>query len=394
MQYNTLAAQEANFSINYSIGYHTKNTLDKRQYRNISKSPIISLSTNHITKNTNLHLKFSKLEHNKIFLDYSDINYSNANYKLGIGSIDRNWSFSPNTSLILSSNSRPSPSIYLHVENENRSKYPLLSFIGPWSLELFNSNTLNSTEKKDTNLLGLRAIFKPTKKFKFELLQTTQWGGNGYQSDFLGFKYALLGNSNEGKAANINRMAGFGLSYELPKKLSSVRLYSQNIGEDESGGLPSCFMHLFGAELIKKLWEYPFIVGIETIDTRIKKTTNGNCGANTAYNNSIYKYTNHGVVMGSSIDAEGTSLAFSTKIKISKPLNVSYLIKKVVINDANWSGHRLSSRRTEGLINSLKINWNKNKFNASLELSTQNFDLNKSLINEGTSFNFTTAITF
>jgi hypothetical protein len=56
-----------------------------------------------------------------------------------------------------------------------------------------------------------------------------------------------------------------------------------------------------------------------------------------------YSYTNYGKTMGAAIDTEGTSLALYVRSQISQKINIEFTTKSVVINDNNWSGHRLSS---------------------------------------------------
>ena len=59
----------------------------------------------------------------------------------------------------------------------------------------------------------------------------------------------LLGNTNDGVNSNINKMDGFGLSYSVPLNKNTYRFYSQAIGEDEAGNLPSCYAWMTGLEL-------------------------------------------------------------------------------------------------------------------------------------------------
>ena len=53
----------------------------------------------------------------------------------------------------------------------------------------------------------------------------------------------------QGKNSDVNKMAGFGLSYSVPLNKNTYRFYSQAIGEDEAGNLPSCFSWMAGLEL-------------------------------------------------------------------------------------------------------------------------------------------------
>ena len=141
------------------------------------------------------------------------------------------------------------------------------------------------------------------------------WQGHSNGISALG---RFIFDTNSGSNSNINKMAGFGISYTIPTKEIPLRIYGQAIGEDEAGNLPSCFTYLAGLEWTNTKIKYPTIIGIEAIDTRIDKTTNGYCGPNTMYNNNTYDYTNYGKTMGAAIDTEGTSLGLYIRSQISQ----------------------------------------------------------------------------
>ena len=82
-------------------------------------------------------------------------------------------------------------------------------------------------------LFGARTIFKPIENLAFELIQTTQWGGNGKQNGLKGLVAAISNESNDGKYDYMNRMAGIGFSYSIPFNKNVFRIYGQAIGEDE-----------------------------------------------------------------------------------------------------------------------------------------------------------------
>ena len=149
-----------------------------------------------------------------------------------------------------------------------------------------------------------------------------------------------------------------------------------------------------GIEWTNKKIKYPTTVSIETIDTRIDKTRNGFCGPNTMYNNSTYDYTNYGKVMGAAIDTEGTSLGIYIDSQISQKVNIELVTKSVVINDNNWSGHRLSSKRETGLVNSLGVSWNSNNLKFNVNIYNQDYTLDKADIKNGSGISFSSSVTF
>jgi hypothetical protein len=341
---------------------------------------------------SNITLNF--FNNTDITFDQSFFEYKNKNKIFGVGKINRNWSFSPYTSIILSKNARPSDSVYFMIENKKKSKNSLLSWAGPSSFEVFNSKLSNSDGVKDAMLLGLRVVIEPANNLKFELVKTSQWGGSSYKENLSTFSNALIGNTNDSTNSNINQMAGIGVSFLTNTKKMPIRFYGQLIGEDEAGNLPSCFLSLIGSELKFKTNKLFSKIGFEYIDTRTKISENGFCGPNTAYNNSFYDYTNYGSSMGAPIDSEGKLLNLWASKKISEKLDIIYSVKNITINDTNWSGHRLNNIKQNGWITEIKPSWKLNSLIINMNLSYQGISLDKINIKDGLILGLSTKYTF
>ena len=95
-------------------------------------------------------------------------------------------------------------------------------------------------------LFGARAVINPSERLSFEILQTSQWGGKNNRLSKSTLSAILLNDTNSGESAEINKMAGFGLSYTIPTNKNIYRVYGQAIGEDEAGSLPSCYSWIAG----------------------------------------------------------------------------------------------------------------------------------------------------
>jgi hypothetical protein len=356
-----------------------------------SNKEMANFSMSYDLYNLSSQLAINYDRYKKFNLDESYFQYTKGIATYGIGAINRHWSFSENTSLILSHNARPSKSIYLKLKN--KFGYHWLPPKADWSFELFNG-FIEASQNKKSMLLGARAIFSPIEGLNIEFAQTSQWGGKEYSSGLSALGSALLFDTNKGKNANINKMAGFGISYMFPKNIFPLRIYGQAIGEDEAGNLPSCYAYLAGLEWSNTKTRYPITFGIEAIDTRIKTTTHGYCGPNTMYSNSTYNYTNYGNTMGTSIDTEGYSLELFGQSQISQKIDIKFSSKSVVINDASWSNHRLSSNRQSGLISSLGVNWKNNDLKFSGNIYFQDFILDNANIKDNYGIGFSSKIFF
>lgn len=374
-----------------SFNFHTEKLFGKQQELEASDANIeYSIKYNNQLLSSNLILNHHT--QNGLNFDGSNLQFSKGNAQFGFGKINRNWSFSKNSSLILSSNARPIESIYFKFENKFDLNF--LPSSTNWSIEIINGATQKSRNKGQSMLFGARAVISPIQNLKFELFQTSQWGGNKDKINSNMLTGILFGNTNEGNSAYINKMAGFGALYQMPVSYLPISIYGQTVGEDEAGNLPSCLSYLAGIEWSLLELKYPTTATFEFIDTRTQVSTNGFCGPNSMYNNSNYDYVNYDKSLGASIDSEGTSLEFLGQTFINNNLSVKYSHKILTINDTANVTHRLTSNRETGSITSLGLSWKKNRFNINGYINQQNLTLDKASIKRGTALGLSTSITF
>ena len=385
-------AQNQPLSINTSFAFHSNRFLSLQNSLRSSDKGITKLKIRHTLNNSSSQLALNYDGYEKLTFDGSYFQYVKGIATFGIGTINRNWSFSNNTSLILSQNARPIKSIYLKFKNN--FGYEWLPSKANWSLELFNGFTEGSLNSGNSMILGTRAILTPVEGLDFELVQTSQWGGKGHNNGISALGSALFFDTNKGSNSNINKMAGFGISYLIPNDIISLRIYGQVIGEDEAGSLPTCLSYLGGFEISNTKIKYPITFGFEVIDTRTNISKNGYCGPNTTYNNNTYKYINYGHTIGSEIDTESRSIGLYGKAKILHNTEIRYSTKLVTINDKNWTKHRLSSNRQSGLINSLRASWSKNNIKFDGNIHYQGFTLDTANIKKNYGIGISSSLMF
>jgi hypothetical protein len=381
-------------SLNMSVGtaFNSGNVLGVYNNLSTQNKSNVNFNLEYSKRSLTSQLSLNLNDHSKFDFDNSYINYEKGIVNLNIGKVNRIWSFSKKSSLILSSNSRPLEALSIKLENRFNTHW--LPTTAKWSVEVINASTKNSLNGKNSMLSGGRIIFSPSEKLNFELLQTGQWGDQNNELYSSNIDALLLGNTNDGKNSNINKMAGFGLSYSLPINKDTYLFYVQAIGEDEAGNLPSCLAWMAGLEFTATEMKFPTTISIEAVDTRVKESTNGFCGTNTMYNNSVYDYVNYDNVIGAPIDTEGTSLEIFGQTQINNNIGVNYSTKFLSVNDKDYSSHRLSSKRSLGTITSLGINWEKDGFELGGNISYQNLILDKAYISNGTIFNLFTSVKF
>jgi hypothetical protein len=387
-----LFSQDTNFNMNIGASFNSKNTLGFYNNLRAQDKNNINFNLEYSKKDLSSQLSLNFDNHNKLNFNNSYVNYETGIANLNIGKVYRNWSFSKKSSLILSSNSSPLEAISINFEDKFDTKW-FPSTVN-WSVELINGSTKNSLNGENSMLTGSRVIISPTQKLSFEFLQTAQWGDKNDNLYSTNIDVLLPINTNIGKNSNINKMAGFGLSYSVSSNENTYHFYSQAIGEDEAGNLPSCFAWMAGLELMAPKMKFPTILTIEAIDTRVKTTEAGYCGPNTLYNNSVYDYINYDIVLGVPIDTEGTSLEFFGQSQLNNSLSINYSTKFLNINDKNYSQHRLSSKRSLGTISSLGVYWEKDGLGLGGNIGYQNLILDKANVSNGTIFSLFSSIKF
>ena len=383
-----------NDTLNMSVGtaFNSGNVLGVYNNLRTQNKSNVNFNLEYSKRNLSSQLSLNFDDHDKLNFDNSYVNYEKGIANLSIGKVDRIWSFSEKSSLILSSNSRPLEALSLKLENRFNTNW--LPSSANWSVELINGSTKNSYNGKNSMLSGARVVISPSDKFNFEFLQTAQWGDQNDKLYSSNIDASLFGNTNDGINSNINKMAGFGLSYSIPLNKNTYRFYSQTIGEDEAGSLPSCLAWMAGLELTAPKMKFPTTLTIEAVDTRVKRSTHGNCGPNTMYNNGTYDYINYDTVLGVPIDTEGTSLELFGLSQVNKNLDINYSTKFLSINDKDYSQHRLSSKRSLGTITTLGIHWEKDGFDLGGSIGYQNMILDKANISNGTIFSLYTSVEF
>ncbi|MDB4125239.1 capsule assembly Wzi family protein [Amylibacter sp.] len=391
---NTQPLFSQNDNLNMSIGtsFNSKNTIGIYNNLRIQNKNNVNFNLEYSKRNLSSQLSLNFDDHDKLNFDNSYVNYENGIANFSIGRIDRIWSFSKKSSLILSSNSRPLEAISINLKNKFNTQW--LPSTANWSVELINGSTKNSLNGKNSMLSGARIVISPSKKLKFELLQIGQWGDQNDKLSSFNIDALLFGNTNEGPKSNLNKMAGFGVSYSVALNKNTYRFYSQTIGEDEAGSLPSCLAWMAGLELTAPKMKFPTILTIEAVDTRVKRSTHGNCGPNTMYNNSVYDYINYETVLGVPIDTEGTSLEIFGQSQVNNNLDINYSTKFLSVNDKDYPHHRLSSKRSLGTITTLGIHWEKDGFDLGGSIGYQNMILDKANISNGTIFSLYTSVEF
>jgi hypothetical protein len=311
-------------------------------------------------------------------------------WTIGLGSINRHWSPSRYSSLILSDNARPIPSVYAAYDAKEGIDLPLLEYLGPLSVETFHGQLEADRPVPHTKLFGARLTIEPIENLEVSFERTAQWGGDGYDNSFDAFLRMLAGQQDIGDEPN--QLAGYSVSYTFN---SGLRTYFQAIGEDEASSLPTCYSRMAGLEGTTSIFGNLTLLTLEAVDTTIETTTSGFCGPNTAYNNYHYPggYTHYGRVMGVPIDTESQSLTLYGQTTLPEA-DVAWMLGYADLNKDNLATHRLSPSRTTGGFAELAITRSFGTADVTGSLRYQGFDLNTDYGSEGFSAAISISQTF
>ncbi|PWG16166.1 capsule assembly Wzi family protein [Salibaculum griseiflavum] len=319
-----------------------------------------------------VHAKYETLEET-LFYDGSYVQLPFGDWVAGVGLKDRHWSLSPNTSLILSDNAAPLPTIYLTKSDRSPFQSPILAWIGPWEADFFFGYNYKGDSFRDANMLGARVVIEPIKDFELEAVWTTQ-----FFPDDADFRNIFGDETNAGISPDANGMAGFGVAYAW----GANRIYAQAIGEDAAGLAPSCFMYLAGFSRQTVIGTVPSNLNFEVVDTRISETPNGWCGPGTAYRNGTHPYVQDGVVMGAPIDSEGVSVSVRGAHDLPD-YDIDWSLGYDVVNDASIANHRLSSQRVDGLSAHLGLGFDYHGTRVVSRVHYNGYELDRTAVDEG-----------
>jgi hypothetical protein len=191
----------------------------------------------------------------------------------------------------------------------------------------------------DVRFFAARVNFKPRPWLEFGLTRTAQWCGGDRNCDWSTFVDMVLGNDNQvgdgGAAADQpgNQMAGYDMRLRSPWRALPIAFYTQWIGEDEAGGLPSKFIGQFGLEAWGSSRMGGWRVRAEFNDTACnfsRQTPEFGC----AYRNTIYPqgYAFRGRIIGSSMDNDSRMYTLAGILNRPNGDVISLTVRRVDLN--------------------------------------------------------------
>jgi hypothetical protein len=269
---------------------------------------------------------------------YLGVNF--GNFMLSAGLMERWWGPGWDGSLILSTNARPIPTVTLERNYTDPFKTKWLSWMGPWRASIaMGQAESEGVPVTDVRFFAARVNFKPRPWLEFGLTRTAQWCGGDRPCDWSTFVDMVLGNDNQTQDGAIseeqpgNQMAGYDMRLRSPWLKLPLVFYTQWIGEDEAGGLPSKFIGQFGLETWGSMRLGGWRLRAEYTDTACnftRETPEFGC----AYRHAIYPqgYAYRGRIIGQAMDNDSRMFTLAGVLNRENGDSLSVSIRRVKLN--------------------------------------------------------------
>ena len=282
-----------------------------------------------------------------------------GNWMLTAGWQERWYGPGNDSSLLLSTNARPTPGIMLQRNLSTPFASRWLAWLGPWTLTTFMSLLDDEREIDDALLFGLRGSFRPLPGLEIGLSRAAQWCGSGRPCDLATFADLLVGNDNRGVNVSLddepgNQLGGVDVRWVLPRAIPAA-VYLQWVGEDGREG-PSplgSWLRQAGVEAWGSTGRYQHRTHFEVADTLCRE---GGLGfsdekPDCAYGHSIYRtgYRYRGRAIGHAVDSDGLAYSMGTTWIRRDGTTWNVSLRHIELNRAGseFDGHSLTATPRE-----------------------------------------------
>ena len=195
----------------------------------------------------------------EVRLDGSQATVKLGNWLLSANALERWWGPGHESSLILSNNARPMPTLMVERAAAMPFETRWLSWLGPWRFSFALSAMEHERQDIDAPLfMAWRVAIMPIKDIELGFSRTAQFCGEQLPCDLQAFGDMLVGRDNPGFNTTLenepgNQMAGFDMRWSSPIGNGPYALYAQFIGEDVSQYVPAKYLSQMGLEVWKPM---------------------------------------------------------------------------------------------------------------------------------------------
>jgi hypothetical protein len=292
---------------------------------------------------------------NNFNLDGSYIGTEAWGQLLYFGRVNHYWGPGDTGSLGFGDASRPVTGLSLQRASTLPPKTPWMSWVGPWTYQIFAGREQDYTAVPNTRLFGMRLTIKPFNAIEFGVQRTWQWGG-GTQPGGLGAWWKdFIGNSgiSPGSIRPANKpgvqQGGFDIRWNTALFGNPLALYGETGGSDGGGGgrfhAPSRNAYLLGTELKTLIGASAVTWRLEAADTQASRLfgLTGSGVPNSVYTGVVWTdgYYQQGLPLGYPIGGDGR--LFSAAAQVTQPDGIRYgaqVLHMMVNEGAAFASHR------------------------------------------------------
>ncbi|MDX5405521.1 MAG: capsule assembly Wzi family protein [Chromatiaceae bacterium] len=262
-------------------------------------------------------LNYRKLDDNRqeqrLTFDGSYLAMIAGNWVLALDQQAQWWGPGQQTSLLLSNNARPLPSLRLSRHSWQSSDNVLFSWLGPWSFTSFIGQGEHNSQPRQIKHFGARFSARPLPQLELGLSRISQWGGdstgnrleNSHDNGLSAFTDMLLLNDDN----NANNMAALDLTFHTRLGDWPLSFYTE-LADDNGTNKLSKPLQLYGVRSFFGSDSAVHTLSLEWSDTYIRCDDQPQAG-NCAYQGDIYPqgYRRYGRVIGSGYGADAKVLS-------------------------------------------------------------------------------------
>lgn len=233
-----------------------------------------------------------------------------GNWVLAADQIPLWWGPGQQTSLLLSNNARPLPSVRLSRHSWQAPESALLQWLGPWSFSTFLGQGEHATTIARIRHWGARFSIRPLPSLELGFSRISQWGGQGMDNSFSAWTDMLL--LNDDAKTNADNLASLDITYHFNLLGRPFSFYTEIADDDGHSGLSEP-MYLAGLRTFFGNQDGIHTISLEWSDTYIRcedQLHPGDC----AYSGSgLYDqgYRRYGRVIGSGYGADARVISSS-----------------------------------------------------------------------------------
>jgi len=258
-------------------------------------------------------------------LDSSYLSQDIGNWSAYAGAFDRWWGPGRESTLILSNNARPMPSVGLRRIEPKAFETKWLSWIGPWQWDMFVAKMEKDRHVPNALIAGMRLSFEPINNFEVGLSRTMQLCGDGRPCGFASWTKALVSIGDLDNPVDRtdlsqepgNQLASIDFSYTASiSEKTNLKLYAEGAAEDLLLFLPYKYAKMIGISVYGPYRKdgAQWRVSAEFSDTVATLVWFGGTREKyVLYNHHIYQsgYRYKGRSIGHSLDSNSQLISFS-----------------------------------------------------------------------------------